>query len=60
MIIQPASTPLTLKELNSTSPLENWNLTVLSKPTDDTDILLVPSVNATAFPKKSLPLAVVL
>ena len=61
--IQPASTPLTLKELNSTSPLENWNLTVLSKPTADTVIVFSPKTkSAPAFegPKAELPLAVVL
>ena len=63
MTIQPASTPFTLKELNSTSPLENWNLTVLSKPTADTVTVLSPSTRsapALEGPKAVLPLAVVL
>ena len=53
-------TPFKLKASNSTSPLENWNLTALSKVTAATVILLEPSVNATGFPKKEFPFAVVL
>ena len=54
------TTPFTLKLSNSTSPLENWNLTALSKDTAGTVILFEPSVRATGFPKKELPFAVVL
>ena len=53
-------TPFKLKALNSTAPLENWNLTALSKVTAGTVILLEPSVKAIGFPKKELPFAVVL
>ena len=41
---QPEATPFKLKALNSTSPLENWNLTVLLKVTAPTVMLLAPSV----------------
>jgi hypothetical protein len=54
------ATPLTSNTLNSTSPLENWNFTALSKPTDDTVILFDPSANVVEGPKKELPFAVVL
>ena len=60
MLTQVEATPFTLKSLNSTSPLENWNLTALSKVTAATVIVFEPSVNDTGFPKKELPLAVVL
>ena len=53
-------TPFKLKASNSTSPLENWNLTALSKATPPTVMLFEPRVNVTGFPKKLLPLAVVL
>ena len=53
-------TPFKLKLSNSTSPLENWNLTALSNVTLATVILFEPRVNATGLPKKSFPLAVVL
>ena len=56
---QPEATPFTLKASKSTAPSENWNLTALSNPTAPTVIVFDPSVNATALPKKSLPLAVV-
>ena len=52
--------PFKLKALNSTSPLENWNLTARSKVTEGTVILLEPSVSACAGPKNEFPLAVVL
>ena len=42
------------------SPLENWNLTALSKETAPTVKVFSPSVNAVAFPKKLPPLDVVL
>ena len=57
---QPESTPFTLKASNTTSPLENWNLTALSKPTPPTVKVFSPRVNAVTFPKKLPPLAVVL
>ena len=53
-------TPFKLKASNSTAPLENWNLTALSKATAGTVILFEPRAKATGFPKKLLPLAVVL
>ena len=59
-IAQSESSPFRLKASNSTSPFENWNLTALSNETADTVILLEPIVNATGFPKYSLPFAVVL
>jgi hypothetical protein len=46
--------------LNSTSPLLNWNLTVLSKETPATFKVFKPKVNAIAFPLLKLPLATVL
>ena len=54
------ATPLTSNASNSTSPLENWNLTALSNVTAGTVILFDPSVNATALPKKEFPFDVVL
>ena len=60
MPTQAEATPFKLKASNSTSPLENWNFTALSKATAATVMLFEPSVNATAGPKKLLPLAVVL
>ena len=60
MPTQVELTPFKLKASNSTSPLENWNLTDLLKATAATDIVFEPGVNATGFPKKAFPLAVVL
>ena len=57
---QVEATPFKVNASNSTSPLENWNFTALSKETAGTVMVLVPSTNATGFPKKSFPLAVVL
>ena len=57
---QYEATPFKVKKSNSTSPLENWNLTALSKFTAGTVILFEPSVNATELPQKLFPLAVVL
>ena len=48
---QSEYTPFKLNALNSTSPLENWNLTTLSKSTAGTSKLFWPSVNAVKFPK---------
>ena len=50
------ATPFNVNASNSTSPLENWNLTALSKVTSNTVIVLTPRVKATGFPKKLLPL----
>ena len=51
-ITQSESTPpFKLNALNSTSPLENWNLTARSNVTAATVILLDPSVKATGFQK---------
>ena len=52
--------PFTISELNAISPLLTCNLTVLLNPLEVTVIVLTPNVNAVAFPKKSLPFAVVL
>ena len=41
--------PFKFRASNSTSPLENWNLTALSKATAATVILFDPSVNAVDF-----------
>ena len=60
LVIQSESTPFRLNALNSMSPLENWNLTALSKVTAGTVNVFIPLANATGFPKKSFPLATVL
>ena len=60
MSLQDETTPFNVKASNSTSPLENWNLTALSKLTAATVTVFVPSVNACAFPLNQLPLATVL
>ena len=57
---QDEATPFTSRASKTTSPLENWNLTALSKPTEATVILFEPSVSAVAGPKKAFPVAVVL
>ena len=57
---QVEATPFKSNASNTTSPLENWNLTALSNETDATVILFEPSVSATGLAKKALPLAVVL
>ena len=58
-ITQFELTPFKFKSSNSTSPLENWNLTVLSKVTAGTVTLFAPSDNCTGFPKNQFPFAVV-
>ena len=57
---QDEATPFNSKASNSTSPLENWNLTALLNETEGTVMLFEPSVSATGFPKNAFPLAVVL
>ena len=52
--------PFKVRASNSTSPLENWNLTALLKFTAGTVILFEQIVNGIGLPKKLLPLAVVL
>ena len=52
--------PFKVRASNSTSPLENWNLTALLKFTLGTVILFEQIVNGIGLPKKLLPLAVVL
>ena len=42
-------TPFNVNSSNSTSPLENWNLTALSKVTAATVIVLTPSVKLLGF-----------
>ena len=59
-ITQPEESPFSVKASNSTSPLENWNLTALSKVTAATVMVFDPSVIAIAGPKNQFPLAVVL
>ena len=56
---QSETTPFNTKSSNSTSPLENWNLTDLLKVTAGTVIVLEPRVIAMAGPKNQFPLAVV-
>ena len=51
---------LSLKILNSTAPLENWNLTALLNVTEGTVMLFEPSVSVVAGPKYQFPFAVVL
>ena len=48
---QSEATPFKLKASNSMSPLENWNLTALSKSTAATVIVFSPSATAVRFPK---------
>ena len=43
--------PFTFKASNTTSPLENWNLTVRSKSTAATVNVFNPSTNSVRFPK---------
>ena len=58
-ITQSEESPFSTKASNSTSPVENWNLTDLLKVTAATVILLDPRVIVWAGPKNQFPLATV-
>ena len=57
---QEDSVPLRDRKSNSTSPLENWNLTERSNATAGTVFVLLPRVRATAGPLFQFPFATVL